>query len=101
MSTVELRFDASAYSADALQRALYKLADRASGEVTRVDDQYIVVLRMSASEPDAADEIAAGFSLEALDAVLRERIRKETALERNAILSLAFSETGLIADPDE
>ena len=53
--------------------------------------------------PNAADDveaILAEFRNEVLDQTLRERIRGETQEVRNLILALAFSNTGLVEDPE-
>ncbi len=91
-------FDAESHSADAIQRAAYKYADRFSIELTRDGDQYRCKV-VFAERVD--DEIVAAFRSEVLDQVLRERIREETAGVRNLVLALAFSNSGLSESPIE
>jgi hypothetical protein len=44
--TREVTFDVEAYSADAIQRALYKLSDRLSGDVRRSEALYCCTLKV-------------------------------------------------------
>jgi His-Xaa-Ser system protein HxsD len=96
--TREVTFDADAYSVDAIQRALYKLSDRLSGDVRRSEGLYSCRLRAEATDDDAVERLVAAFQMEVLDETLRERIRVETSEVRNLILALAFSNTGLVDD---
>jgi His-Xaa-Ser system protein HxsD len=93
-----LSFDRAGYTVDAIQRAAYRFTDRLSSEIntTDVSIDVRVILLEEGSEVDA---VVADFRNEALDQVLRERIRAETADVRNLVLALAFSRTGL-ADAD-
>lgn len=95
MTTVERSFDASAYSADAIQRAAYRFCDRFSLELRRQGDQFACSLTFP-GEPDAC--VLSDFQTEALDQVLRERIRKDTEGVRNVILALAFSNAAVERD---
>ena len=93
MDRVEILLDATAYSADAIQRAAYRFVDRFSFELEREGENFHCTLCF----PDDLDpETVADFRTEVLDEVLRERIRAETEGVRNLILSLAFSKTTLI-----
>ncbi len=94
VSEVVLYLDESAHSADAIQRAAYRFADRLALELSRDGPNYRCVLRFGAQTDPAAD--TNDFLAEVVDQSLRERIREETAGVRNLILSLAFSNTGLI-----
>lgn len=93
MDQVEILLDAGAYSADALQRAAYRFVDRFSFELEREGENFRCTLCFS---DDSDLETVAAFRTEALDEILRERIRAETEGVRNLILSLAFSKTTLI-----
>lgn len=93
-----LSFDRAGYSIDAVQRAAYRLSDRLSCVVSATDVSIEVRATILDEEADM-DSTLAEFRTEALDQVLRERIRDETADVRNLVLALAFSRTGL-ADPD-
>jgi His-Xaa-Ser system protein HxsD len=93
LSTHELVFEKSAYTADAIQRAAYRLSDRLSIDLMSEGETYRCVVHVTPERDEAAalHELRCG----AVDEVLRERIRGETEGVRNLILSLAFSETGL------
>ncbi len=95
MSSRHGSFDLAAYSVDAIQRAAYRLSDRASCEVVVGETAIEVELTPLTADSDAS-LLLAELRSEALDQVLRERIREETADVRNLVLALAFSRTGLI-----
>jgi His-Xaa-Ser system protein HxsD len=99
MNTETVSFDPAAHSVDAIQRAAFRLSDRASFEVVVAESAIAVTVVPLAEEGDLAGLIAELRS-EVLDQVLRERIRAETADVRNLVLALAFSKTGL-AEIDE
>jgi len=89
-----LSFDRSAASLDAVQRAVYRLADRLSCDIAAEDDATEVVVHPV--DPDADIEALLGdLRNEVLDQALRERVRAETSDVRNLVLALAFSKTGL------
>ena len=92
MPVVEVIFDAESHSADAIQRAAYRFADRFSCELTRDGANYRCQLHFVA---DVDEAVVNGFRVEVLDHVLRERIRTETEGTRNVVLALAFSNTSL------
>jgi His-Xaa-Ser system protein HxsD len=83
------------FSADAVQRAIYRFSDRLSADLAADPAALRCVLHIDAEEPKDADAIVGQFRNEVLDQTLRERIRAETADIRNLILALAFSQTGL------
>jgi His-Xaa-Ser system protein HxsD len=90
-------FDMSAYTADAIQRAAYRLSDRLS--IDLIVDASVFRCHVHVSTPDDQVETTlADFRNEVLDQVLRERIRRETEGVRNVILALAFSNTDLVDD---
>jgi His-Xaa-Ser system protein HxsD len=94
MSSRRVSFDAQAYSIDAVQRAAYRLSDRISCEIS--GGEGTVEVEVTALEnPSDVTVLIAELRNEALDQVLRERIREETADVRNLVLALAFSRTGL------
>jgi His-Xaa-Ser system protein HxsD len=99
MNSETLSFDPAAHSVDAIQRAAYRLSDRASFEIAAADGAIVVTVSPLDDEQDLAGFIAE-LRREVLDQVLRERIRAETADVRNLVLALAFSKTGL-AETDE
>jgi His-Xaa-Ser system protein HxsD len=91
-----LSFDRTCYSADAVQRALYRFSDRLSGVVLDSAETISCVLHIHADDQAEAELVLSDFRNEVLDQVLRERIRNETAEVRNLILALAFSDSGLL-----
>jgi His-Xaa-Ser system protein HxsD len=95
-----LTFDAPAYSVDALQRAMYRLSDRLSGDVRHSKGVHLCVLQLETNDEEEAELLVAKFRKEVLDQTLRERIRNETQEVRNLILALAFSNTGLVSGDD-
>jgi His-Xaa-Ser system protein HxsD len=87
-------FDRSAASLDAVQRAVYRLSDRLSCDISAKDDATEVVVHPS--DPDAdIGPLLGDLRNEVLDQALRERVRAETSDVRNLVLALAFSKTGL------
>lgn len=97
----QVDFAASSHSADAIQRAAYKLSDRLSCDLTSDDSAFHCILHVPDEERDSVDELLAEFRNEVLDQTLRERIRGETQETRNLILALAFSNTGLVESSDD
>jgi His-Xaa-Ser system protein HxsD len=91
----QLVFDASAHSADSIQRAAYRFSDRLAIDLTQSNGEFLCTLLISDELVESVEEIAVEFRSEVLDQVLRERIRGETEGVRNLILALAFSNTGL------
>lgn len=95
MRVLEVRFDAEAHSADAIQRAAYKFSDRLSLDLRCEPSEFLCSLTLTDESAQDADAIVADFRTEVLDQVLRERIRQETEGVRNLILSIAFSQADL------
>lgn len=92
----ELTFETSNCSADAIQRAAYRLSDRLSCDLITAGDLFRCTLHLTAESPAEADATLGDFRNEVLDQTLRERVRAETEEVRNLVLALAFSRTGLI-----
>jgi len=92
---IELRFDREFFSADAIQRAVYRLSDRLSCDLRNEQCAYVCVVHPLAADADI-HALAAELRNEALDYTLRERIRDETRDVRNVILALAFTDTKLV-----
>lgn len=91
-----LTFDGQAYEVEALQKAAYRFIDRLSAEISVDASNIVCVLRWDKPLGDDDQERAVqNFRKEVLDQQLRLRLKRETAQERNLILSLAFSRTGL------
>jgi His-Xaa-Ser system protein HxsD len=95
-----LTFEVATHSADAIQRAAYKLSDRLSCDLTTEEAVYCCDLHVVAETQAEVDAVLGDFRNEVLDETLRERIRGETREVRNLILALAFSNTGLVDHTD-
>lgn len=93
-TSVELAFDATNYSADAIQRAAYRFCDRFSVELVSDEAGHHCILK--AVSDVNLDPLIGDFRTEVLDQVLRERIRAETEPIRTMILAQAFSKTGVV-----
>jgi His-Xaa-Ser system protein HxsD len=91
---VSVLFDAESHTADAIQRAGYRFADRFSLELAREDGSFSCVLR--SAEP-LEEELIEQFRVAVVDYVLRERIRDETEGVRNVVLALAFQNAAVDA----
>lgn len=76
-------------SADALQRALYRIADEGTWDVTNDDTNWAVTL-VPKEDVDIA-ELEADFKKHVVDYGLREKIRNETEQVRSLLLAHAFS----------
>lgn len=90
-------FDAAVFSLLAVKKAAYRYSDRVAINIRAASGEIccdLEPLDSSASEEDVS-RLEAAFKAEVLDMDLREVIARETAVERNLILSLAFSATSL------
>jgi His-Xaa-Ser system protein HxsD len=92
-------FERQHTTADAIQRAAYRMSDRIALTLTTEDAAFRCTLLITSADAQP-DEIVAEFQKEVLDETLRERIRNETKEVRNLIFALAFSQSGLV-DQDE
>ena len=90
---IELLFPTSAYSADAIQRAAYRMSDRLSIDLVVEPEQYRCSCHLLPNTDAGA--VLYEFRNGVLDETLRERIRHETEGVRNVILALAFANTSL------
>lgn len=80
---------------EAIERALYELADRVTGEIFPVGDCWRVTLYPRGTE-DGVEDLAARLRQEVTDQTLRLRIAQRTDPIRNVVFALAFSRSGLI-----
>ena len=76
-------------SANAIQRALYRIADEGSWDVTQDDTNWTVTL-LPKEDVDLS-ELEANFKQHVVDYGLREQIRIETEQVRSLLLAHAFS----------
>jgi His-Xaa-Ser system protein HxsD len=89
--------DTSIYSLEAIKKAAYKFADRASIIINN-DSNAKVSVAFNFVGPHAKNDpehVISDFRNELLDQDLREIIKKETGALRNAIIAHAFSRTPL------
>jgi His-Xaa-Ser system protein HxsD len=77
-------------SADAIERALYRVADRCTWKLSRDNDSWAVSLLVTASADPT--ELETDFRRHVIDYGLREKIRAETEQVRALLLAHAFSE---------
>ena len=89
-------FDSDVYSLDLLKHAAYRFTGRAISSFC-VDGKKIKcsLTLLEQNKTEAIEKVLEEFQLEVLDQDLRQKISKETAPIRNAILALAFSKTGI------
>jgi His-Xaa-Ser system protein HxsD len=91
---MRLVLDSAVYSLDAVKKAAYRFLDRFATDIRLQTGAIVCDLVFSRNASEAQKEaIVADFRTEVLDQDLRERIARETAAVRNAILAVAFSPT--------
>jgi His-Xaa-Ser system protein HxsD len=95
----EMRFDKITTELDALQRAVYAVADLMTVSIGSSGSEFVCRLFARRQDADVA-ELEHRLRCELIDQTLRLRIARETEPVRNLIFALAFSQTGL-ADADE
>jgi len=91
----EIRVDLRVYSLNAVKKTLYKLADRASFEISSEEREARIIIRPTSGAGDA-NGIEDRFWSEILDQDLRESVAKETEPLRNLILAHALSRTAIL-----
>lgn len=92
---IQVSFDRSTMSLDALQRGAYALADTMTVDIATAGDRYVCTLYPREPAVDPV-ELAHRIRTEAIDQTLRLRIGEQTEPVRNLIFALAFSQTGLV-----
>jgi His-Xaa-Ser system protein HxsD len=90
----EISFDRSITELDALQRAVYAVADLMTVDIRASGTDYVCTLFPRRAGLDE-DVLKHRIRAEVIDQALRLRIARETEPIRNLIFALAFSETGL------
>jgi His-Xaa-Ser system protein HxsD len=98
-SAPAVTFDESTTSLDAIQRAVYAVADVMTVDIAADDGTFICTMYARNHAADA-DELAHSLRAEVIDQTLRLRIAEQTEPLRNLIFALAFSETGLGDAPE-
>jgi His-Xaa-Ser system protein HxsD len=91
---LQISFDRSTTELDALQRAVYAVADLTTVDIRASGTDYICTLFPRRAGLDE-DMLKHRIRAEVIDQALRLRIARETEPIRNLIFALAFSETGL------
>src|SRR5204862_2896982 len=87
--------DTRIYSLEAIKKAAYRLAERASVIINPgADTEVLVVFNFTSHQAkNCAESVLAEFCNELLDQDLREIIKRETTPVRNLIMAHAFSRT--------
>jgi His-Xaa-Ser system protein HxsD len=95
---VRICLDLKVYRLVAIQKAAYKLANRATVLLGDVEDGHVLATFLFGKHISHEDvqTIMRSFVEEVLDQELRERIGEETNAIRSLILAQAFSRTDLI-----
>jgi His-Xaa-Ser system protein HxsD len=97
--TIDVRFDETVFTVDAVKAACYRFLDKFSTSIEVREGAILCSIRfdpvLSQALMDAEIE---NLKKEVLDQELRQKLKVETEGIRNLILAHAFSKTGLIAD---
>lgn len=88
-------WDKTTVALEAIERALYALADQVTGTITDTRDSWSLTAhpRRATAEPDA---LAHRIRQEVNDQNLRVKIAERTDPVRNLVFALAFSRSGLV-----
>lgn len=86
-------FEEKVFQLETIKRALYRLADSGSFDISCREGEISVVIHAS---HETIDDLTARIRNEVIDQDLRDTISKETSNIRTLILANAFSNTGLI-----
>jgi His-Xaa-Ser system protein HxsD len=97
---IESSWSKSVVSSEAIERALYALADRATGTIADDGEAWRVTLISRGAEVDPAS-LAHALRQEVNDQSLRITIASRTDPVRNLVFALAFSRTGFVENPAE
>ena len=95
---VDVTFDSSVFSVDAVKMACYRFLDRFTSDIEVCGGEIVCHLNFDEKLMSAPDAQVENFKKEVLDQDLRFKLKAETEPIRNLILAHAFSKTGLIAD---
>jgi His-Xaa-Ser system protein HxsD len=90
-----LQFDKSTVPIEAIERALYALADQLTGTIVAEAGCWAVSAYARSELPDGTD-LAHRVRQEVNDQTLRVRIAERTDPLRNLVFALAFSRSGLV-----
>lgn len=89
-----ISFDQATVELDALQRAVYAVADVMTADITVSGARYVCTLYPRDAAASHAD-LTHRLRSEVVDQTLRMRIAAQTEPLRNLIFALAFAQTGL------
>lgn len=95
-TTVE--FDAASHSLLAVKKALYRISDLASAEITVTGNTICCRLIPLSNKDCSTHDLVNRLRREVLDQDLREKIAAESNAYRDIILGYVFSKTGLQND---
>ncbi len=99
IASVAVEFAAEVYSINEIKKAAYRVSDRVAVDIVPSQRTIVCTLRFHKNLTQSeADAVANDFRVEVLDQDLRRIVARETEAVRNAILSYAFSKTGLQED---
>lgn len=95
---ITVQFDAAVYSLTSIKKALYRISDSVTAEIT-IDGNAIRCALFPLPGKNALEvELTDRLRCEVLDQDLRERIAAESKPYRDVILGYVFSKTGLQSD---
>ena len=95
IASIDSRWDKRTVPLEAIERALYALADRATGSIREQTREWVVTLVPRSAKADLAS-LDHALRQEINDQTLRVKIADRTDPVRNLIFALAFSRSGLV-----
>lgn len=100
-TALTLHFDARVFRLEAVKKAAYRFAGRASISIDVPEPTHVCVTLGGISNDEESASLEREFRSEVLDQELREVVARETEAARNLILLQAFSKTGLLGGTTE
>jgi His-Xaa-Ser system protein HxsD len=97
---MEFVWDQSTVPLEALERALYALADQVTGSLESAGDMWRMLVHPRGPVRDR-ELLTHRLRQEVNDQTLRVRIAERTDPVRNLVFALAFSRSGLVEGSDE
>lgn len=94
---LELSWDKHTVPLEALERAMYALAQQLSGTISDAGDRWATEIYPRSPAGDLAS-LAHRIRQEVTDQALRLKVAEQGAAIRNLVFALAFSRTGLVAE---
>ncbi len=93
-----IEFDAASHSLIAIKKALYRISDLATAEITVTDNSICCRLLPLSGKDLFTHDLVNRLRREVLDQDLREKIADESKSYRDIILGYVFSKAGLQSD---